>query len=128
MTNFGRLANLQSLYLSGNKIKEAFEIEKIADLDQLTELILTGNPMTRKSLYRAGVIKRMPNLAFLDDKEVTVDEVDRVDQFTYPAAYTENNRPPPLVHYSAPPPASKVPVKLTSVNFESLTPLVKASR
>ena len=83
--------------------------------------------MTRKSLYRAGVIKRMPNLAFLDDKEVTVDEVDRVDQFTYPVAYSENNRLPPLVHY-APPPASKVSVKLTSVNFESLTPLVKASR
>jgi hypothetical protein len=46
--------------LSGNRIAEVFEVEKIAEMQNLVEVNLASNPMARKVMYRVGIIKRMP--------------------------------------------------------------------
>ena len=89
---------------------------------------MTGNPMTRKSLYRVGVLKRMSYLHHLDDKEITQDELDRLDSFKLNITPIEQQRLPPLVHYAPVPAQVKIPVKLTSVNFEGFSPLVQTGK
>jgi hypothetical protein len=56
----------------------------------------------------------------LDDKEVTLEEKERVELINI-----SDKQPPPLVHLSNPINASKIPVKLTSVNFESVLPMTR---
>jgi len=38
---------------------EIFEVEKLVELVYLAELVLKGNPMSRKPMYRTGIIKKM---------------------------------------------------------------------
>ena len=121
LANLTRLGKLQALHLGGNRVSEVFEVEKIADMGSLVEIVLMANPMSRKAMYRVGIIKRMPQLIFLDDKEVSMEEKERVELINL-----ADNKPPPLVHLSqAPANNSKVAVKLTSVNFESVLPLTR---
>ena len=122
LAHLTRLSKLQALHLGGNRVSEVFEVEKIADMGSLVEIVLMANPMSRKAMYRVGIIKRMPQLIFLDDKEVSMEEKERVELINL-----ADNKPPPLVHLSqaAPLNSSKVAVKLTSVNFESVLPLTR---
>jgi hypothetical protein len=63
-------------------------------------------------MYRLAVIKRITQLVFLDSQEVTPEERERVDG-------APEQTPPLLVHINQPP-LPKVPVKITSVNFDGL--------
>lgn len=60
MAHLTRLVKLQALHLGGNRVSEVFEVEKIADMGTLVEIVLMANPMSRKAMYRVGIIKRMP--------------------------------------------------------------------
>ena len=59
LVNIEKLEKLQTLFASGNRIQELFEIEKLAELPQLLELTLLQNPVARKPNYRMVVIKRL---------------------------------------------------------------------
>jgi len=113
ISNLGSLEKLQKLFLSGNRLTDLFELDRLYDFERLEELVLTGNPITRKNMYRLSVIKRLPTLRVLDDKDVTQEERERVE------IAQEVKQQPPLVHL-AQMPTTKVPVKLTSVNFDGV--------
>ena len=58
------LPRLQLLYLSSNRLMDLAEIQHIAMLPSLLELILSGNPLARKPMYRGQVVRRMPGLRY----------------------------------------------------------------
>jgi dynein light chain 1 len=69
------------LFASNNKIASWSEIDRLASLSQLEDLLLVGNPIYNDykdnnalSEYRIEVIKRLPNLRKLDGIPVDVDE------------------------------------------------------
>ena len=74
-----KLTNLTTLYLSNNRVKEWAEIERLAPLEQLSDLLLIGNPIYNEfkenvADYRIEVIRRLPQLKKLDGIPVDVDE------------------------------------------------------
>ena len=63
------LTNLTTLYVSNNIIKHWAELDKLADLPNLKEVLLVGNPIYdefTKELARVEVLKHLPNLTKLD--------------------------------------------------------------
>ncbi|GAX77353.1 hypothetical protein CEUSTIGMA_g4799.t1 [Chlamydomonas eustigma] len=78
-----KLVNLKVLFMSNNKIAAWSEIDRLAAVDKLEDLLLVGNPLYNEardgntlSDYRIEVIKRLPNLKKLDGIPVDVDERD----------------------------------------------------
>ncbi len=65
-------------------------------------------------MYRQSVLKRLPNLLILDNKEIAQEERERVENQMMPDAKIT-----PMIHYSQYP-SSKVPVKLNAVNFDGV--------
>ncbi|GIL45615.1 hypothetical protein Vafri_2814 [Volvox africanus] len=76
---------LEELWISYNQIASLIsswsEIDKLAVLDKLEDLLLVGNPLyndykenNATSEYRIEVVKRLPNLKKLDGMPVDVDE------------------------------------------------------
>jgi Leucine-rich repeat (LRR) protein len=112
LVNLSKLMKLQCLQIVSNRIQDFIEVERLRDLPNLMELVLSNNPVVRKVPYRLNVIKRLPQLMFLDAQEITNEERERVD-------LAQESKPPPLVHL-VPQPTQKVPVKLTSVNFDAV--------
>ena len=112
LINLNKLMKLQCLQIVSNRIQDFVEVERLRDLPNLMELVLSNNPVVRKIPYRLNVIKRLPQLMFLDAQEITNEERERVE-------LAQETKPPPLVHL-VPQPTQKVPVKLTSVNFDAV--------
>lgn len=112
LVHLSRLVKLQCLQIVSNRIQDFVEVERLRDLPNLMELVLSNNPIVRKIPYRLNVIKRLPQLMFLDAQEINNEERERVE-------LAQETKPPPLVHL-IPQPTQKVPVKLTSVNFDAV--------
>eukprot|EP00358_Blepharisma_japonicum_P002769 CAMPEP_0202955136 /NCGR_PEP_ID=MMETSP1395-20130829/51504_1 /ASSEMBLY_ACC=CAM_ASM_000871 /TAXON_ID=5961 /ORGANISM="Blepharisma japonicum, Strain Stock R1072" /LENGTH=526 /DNA_ID=CAMNT_0049671351 /DNA_START=1390 /DNA_END=2967 /DNA_ORIENTATION=- len=112
ISNLNGLVKLQCLQLISNRVSDYIELEKLRDLPTLMELALSNNPITRKLPYRISVIKRLPQLMFLDGQEVQAEERERGEM-------VQEVKPPPMIHL-AQQPAQKVPVRLTSVNVEAV--------
>lgn len=112
LVNLNKLVKLQCLQIVSNRIQDFVEIERLRELPNLMELVLSNNPIVRKVPYRLNVIKRLPQLMFLDAQEITNEERERVE-------LAQESKPPPLVHL-VPQPTQKIPVKLTSVNFDAV--------
>ncbi|GLC34585.1 Bifunctional NAD(P)H-hydrate repair enzyme [Pleodorina starrii] len=81
LSGIEKLVNLRVLYISNNKISGWAEVDKLAVLDKLEDLLLVGNPLyndykenNATSEYRIEVVKRLPNLKKLDGMPVDVDE------------------------------------------------------
>ena len=102
------------MHASGNRLGEFWEVDKLADLPHLMEISLMNNPMFRKPMYRAAIIKRLPALIILDGKEITPEERNRIE-----VAGFQDQKPPPMIHF-AQYPTVKVPVKLNAVNFDGV--------
>uniref|UniRef100_A0A8R1Y2P8 U2A'/phosphoprotein 32 family A C-terminal domain-containing protein n=1 Tax=Onchocerca volvulus TaxID=6282 RepID=A0A8R1Y2P8_ONCVO len=66
---------LEELYLRKNEISSLSELEHLKDLKLLKILWIDENPCTADNKYRAKVLRILPNLARLDDKPVTIDEL-----------------------------------------------------
>lgn len=92
------------------------ELDKLGCLPSLKELWLGNNPVARKQLYRPGLIKRLPALQVLDGREILGDERERAELL-----FSTDPRPSPMYVQDTRPVQGRVPVRLTSVNFESLT-------
>lgn len=121
---FSSLTRLQILYAGTNRVADTNELENLAPLTCLLECVLAGNPLCRKQLYRPLFIRKMMQLRFLDRQEITADERERaIALFS-----TEEGGPRSSLIYYADPQAerqheNRVPVKLTSVNFDTLAQL-----
>lgn len=68
LANIEKLQKLESLFLSGNRLSDFNELDKLCELENLVELVLTSNPIIRKNMYRATVIKKLPQLVILDGR------------------------------------------------------------
>lgn len=79
LANVEKLERLQSLFASGNRLAEFWEVDRLAELPHLMEISLLNNPMARKPNYRNAIIKRLPALIILDGKEISPDERVRVE-------------------------------------------------
>lgn len=71
IANIERIESLQILLISGNRISEFYELEKLGELPNLVELSFMSNPISRKPNYRVYILKRIPQLVNLDGKEIT---------------------------------------------------------
>lgn len=125
LSHFGPLPLLHALFLGGNRIAELIEIEKLSQLPSLHELVLANNPCARKPLYRATTLRKIPPLRVLDGRDVGPDERDRADLLL------SNERPPQqnptaMAALDAMRPNHKVPLKLTSLNFELMAGMAGA--
>lgn len=116
LAHFGPLPLLHALFLGGNRIAELIEVDRIASLPNLIELVLANNPCARKPLYRPTMLRKLGSLRSLDGREIAPDERERADLLL------TSDRPP-----VAPPPplpearlsaGNKVPLKLTSLHFD----------
>lgn len=61
--------NLQVLYISNNLIKNWAELDKLAGLEHLRDVLFVGNPMyddVPKEMCRIEVLKHLPNLQKID--------------------------------------------------------------
>lgn len=77
------LGNLTTLYISNNQIKAWTEVEKLAALPRLRDLLLIGNPIYEglsKEDARLEVLRRLPHLKKLDGDLVTHEEKGKVTQ------------------------------------------------
>lgn len=74
------LANLKVLYMAHNAIKDWGEIEKLAALPNLREVIFIGNPIydgMDEETARANVVKRIPHIKKVDAKIITEEDHER---------------------------------------------------
>ena len=72
---------LTTLYLANNRISDWAEVEKLGALPALVDLLLAGNPIMEgapdAATARAMVIKRVPQIAKLDNVMVKQEERER---------------------------------------------------
>ena len=121
LDHFAPLPKLQVLALGSNRILDVAELEKLGALPALQQIVLVNNPVARKQLYRPTLIRRLPSLKSIDGRELTLDERDRAELIFAadfrPAgpssAFVQDQR------YGT----AKVPLKLTSMNFEMMSGL-----
>ena len=59
------------LYLHGNNIRRAAEIDKLSELLRLRSLTLHGNPVESLDDYRMCVLAKLPQLMNIDFSAVT---------------------------------------------------------
>ena len=59
---------MESLLLGGNRLNDFGDLDRLESLDALVELVLAGNPISRKNMYRITVIRRLPQIVYLDGK------------------------------------------------------------
>jgi Leucine-rich repeat (LRR) protein len=94
LINVERCESLQALFLSGNRLQDFFELDRLDLLVHLMELVLQGNPLARKPNYRVMIVKRLASLVVLDGKEITLDERQRLEKQP-----TIDLKQQPLVHF-----------------------------
>lgn len=112
--------------MSGNRVPEFWEVDRLSELPHLMEIALMNNPVSRKPNYRNAIIKRLPALIVLDGKEITPEERQRIEQASgMMGGIPGDQKAPPMIHF-AQFPTVKVPVKLNAVNFDGVFNNVKA--
>lgn len=81
-TDFGRFAQLRSLYLHCNKIRDMEELRKIQNISKLRTLTIHGNPLDQLPNFRTYVIAVLPNIKKLDTVLVSYKERDNAMVWT----------------------------------------------
>lgn len=70
LDGLSHLTNLTTLYLSNNLIKSWAELDKLAELKNLKDLLLVGNPIydefEKGPQCRIEILKRLPDLSKID--------------------------------------------------------------
>ncbi|XP_014670685.1 PREDICTED: leucine-rich repeat-containing protein 9-like, partial [Priapulus caudatus] len=75
------LDNLEVLFLSGNRIEQLVEVQKLESLSNLRELSVVNNSVSRKLLHRPLIVFRQPNIEILDGIPVTPEERMKADLY-----------------------------------------------
>lgn len=68
----------QMLDLSNNRLVDLDEVERLSVLPTMIDLRLANNPLTKKHLYRQTVINKLNFVNYLDGREISADERERV--------------------------------------------------
>jgi Leucine-rich repeat (LRR) protein len=97
---FEKLERIKTLYLTGNRIAEIQEIDRLIDLQYLVEISLQNNPLARKPMYRASIIKKLPNVQIIDSKEISLEERERIEVAIMQGANVGDPKPHPMIHYA----------------------------
>eukprot|EP00056_Hartaetosiga_gracilis_P000567 m.39031 g.39031 ORF g.39031 m.39031 type:complete len:232 (-) comp10258_c0_seq1:202-897(-) len=71
---FCQCQNLRELYLRKNKIEDINEIGYLKELNRLTILWMSDNPVSKTDHYRLTLIRNLPKLEKLDNIDVTEEE------------------------------------------------------
>jgi Leucine-rich repeat (LRR) protein len=74
INSFSKLQSLVYLSFHSNKISEISNIERLAEIENLKEINLSNNPITKNMNYRVNVIRKFYNLNKIDGVEITKDE------------------------------------------------------
>lgn len=72
------IQTLQIVRLAFNRLADTARVEAMSGLTRLAEVTLNNNPLARKPMYRASVLKRLAGLRVLDGREVTQEEREQV--------------------------------------------------
>lgn len=75
---FSHCPNLRELYVRRNHLSSLAEIDHLKGLKELHILWLSDNPIASEEGYRSYVIRTLPQITRLDDKDVTPDEREHV--------------------------------------------------
>jgi len=119
LSHLSALVRLQSLHLTCNRISEVAELEKLGAHPELVEITLSNNPVSRKQVYRPMLLRCCPALKYLDGRTVTIEEREHVEQLFTPVEQQPMGNIVTITS-AAGQPTAKVPIKLTSMNFEAL--------
>jgi U2 small nuclear ribonucleoprotein A' len=65
-----KLANLETLMLTNNKIANLGDLDALAEFKKLTALSLLKNPVIRHPQYRLYLVYKIPSLKWLDFQKV----------------------------------------------------------
>ena len=90
---FRNLKKLQELYLRKNNVSDLKDVLFLSNLKHLRVLWLSENPVTSAVAYRQFVLKHLPNLTKLDDKNVTAEERESLAYFDPVEAVQEEELP-----------------------------------
>ncbi|XP_050426403.1 dynein axonemal light chain 1-like [Adelges cooleyi] len=63
------MRKLKVLYMSNNSVKEWAEVNKLAEMESLQDLLFVGNPLFEaldESVWRSECIRKLPKLVILD--------------------------------------------------------------
>ena len=63
-----KLQKLQFIFAFSNRINDFSDIERLSELIYLKEIDLTNNSIRKRPAYRISVLKKIPNLLYLDGK------------------------------------------------------------
>jgi len=64
------LGSLEYLVLTGNRVAQLAEVDRLAGLTKLDTLTLVGNPVAKRRYYREYVIHKLPQLHVLDFQRI----------------------------------------------------------
>lgn len=64
------IGNVEYLILTGNRIAQLTDIDRLAGLSKLDTLSLCGNPVAKRKFYREYVIHKLPQLRVLDFQKI----------------------------------------------------------
>ena len=115
LSHIDTLKCVQRLHIGCNRLTETADLDRLAELPELTELVANNNPIARKQAYKSLILKNCPHLVLLDSKEITPEEREQSDMLFATGETPAASAQPGLQNG-----VSKVPIKLTSMNFEHL--------
>ena len=78
INGFDKFYSIQSLSFENNKIPDYNSLEKLATLENLKDLAIGNNPVTKSINYRNSIIRMFPNLLKLDGKTITNEEKEMI--------------------------------------------------
>jgi len=86
INSFSKLQSLSFVSFDSNKVSEISNIERLSEIENLKEINLNNNPLTKNINYRVNVIRKFYNLNKIDGLEVTKDEreIAIMDQTSHP--------------------------------------------
>jgi len=119
LSNLGSLTSLQRLQAGFNRISDLGDLDHLTALRSLSDLGLNNNPMARKQSYRQAAIQRCVYLKALDGKPVTVEERKYADM-ALDQSEAGLAAQAAAQQFEAAQGGAKVPIKVTSMNFEAL--------
>lgn len=131
LAGLGSLPKLRALFLAYNRLSELSELDHLSSdrcSPVLQEVTLRNNPLARKHLYRATLIRRVQNtLQSIDGREVTPEEREKSDAIFANTASGPNGEPligpaggmpnGAVYFYADSRPTDKVPIKVQSFNL-----------
>ncbi|KAH9572717.1 hypothetical protein CY35_02G167000 [Sphagnum magellanicum] len=131
LVHLGSLLALVSLDMTSNLLTPSrlgglSSIDNLSPLPNLAKLWLTNNPISRQNNYRIAVISRLKHLQQLDGRDVTEEERQEAEAYLLGGKEPTTLMMDPNVLLDSLPNSlmlggqTKVPLKVTSLNFDNL--------